>query len=435
MTASWTEHRVGGEQERVYSRQGSGLLCSRQDAAAARLSWATLLSLASTMLLPKGFPRSVCPEYVAFQLWDTLQEACGYFKGILTSRAWLTGLGVGNATGNVVGALTATMIINYGAMVCGLLCASPGLVTRFASDMKLWRLVAEILHLVASVFTIAAGAKPHLFLPLSCAGAVLGAMGSVAGGVSRAPLISHLARAHNEADVSAKEGSQSRLLKLVAIAAGYRFLLWVDAEGSRASIAFVALAALKLAFQYRATTVLELRTLNAQRLALLLRVYLAPAAAGRATGAPSPAAIARQERVFGWRPRPAERVHMGVSLTELAGRRDRAGEDAGAAALAALEGADERGFALVAGADGVVRVALAVGAGAVQQLEAHLHAAVLLRHQEGGQVSEDAGAEARRRLPAFLEALREQGWETEHLLLGDEEWRFEPVSHANTKND
>ena len=32
-------------------------------------------------VLPVGYPQSVAPEYVKFQLYDTLQEASGYFRG------------------------------------------------------------------------------------------------------------------------------------------------------------------------------------------------------------------------------------------------------------------------------------------------------------------------------------------------------------------
>lgn len=46
-----------------------------------------IVDLLKAILLPNGYPDSVCPEYVMFQLWDTLQEACGYFRGILASQA------------------------------------------------------------------------------------------------------------------------------------------------------------------------------------------------------------------------------------------------------------------------------------------------------------------------------------------------------------
>lgn len=54
------------------------------------------------LLLPVGYPSSVCPEYIAFQFWDTIQEGCGYFRGILNNQAWLVTLGVGNAGTTVV---------------------------------------------------------------------------------------------------------------------------------------------------------------------------------------------------------------------------------------------------------------------------------------------------------------------------------------------
>merc|ERR1712110_1049066 len=41
------------------------------------------------VLLPVGYPHTVCPEYVYFQFWDTCREGCGYFRGILSNQAWL----------------------------------------------------------------------------------------------------------------------------------------------------------------------------------------------------------------------------------------------------------------------------------------------------------------------------------------------------------
>ena len=48
-----------------------------------------IVDLLKAILLPNGYPDSVCPEYVMFQLWDTLQEACGYLPVVNFSKSSL----------------------------------------------------------------------------------------------------------------------------------------------------------------------------------------------------------------------------------------------------------------------------------------------------------------------------------------------------------
>ena len=52
-----------------------------------------LIGRLSSILLPIGYPQSVASEYMEYQLYDTIQELCGYLKGIVMNQASLTGLG------------------------------------------------------------------------------------------------------------------------------------------------------------------------------------------------------------------------------------------------------------------------------------------------------------------------------------------------------
>lgn len=62
-------------------------------------------SIANTFtrtFLPAGYPESVRPEYLSYQLWDSLQALCSYLRSVLTIQAILTGAGVGNAAASTV---------------------------------------------------------------------------------------------------------------------------------------------------------------------------------------------------------------------------------------------------------------------------------------------------------------------------------------------
>ena len=44
---------------------------------------------------PEGYPHSVTPDYLGFQMWDSIQALMSYVRGMLCSQAIMTGIGVG----------------------------------------------------------------------------------------------------------------------------------------------------------------------------------------------------------------------------------------------------------------------------------------------------------------------------------------------------
>lgn len=56
-----------------------------------------IVDLFKSTFLPVGYPDSVPPEYLQFQIWNTIQDLCSYLRGIMSTRAVLEGLGVGKA--------------------------------------------------------------------------------------------------------------------------------------------------------------------------------------------------------------------------------------------------------------------------------------------------------------------------------------------------
>jgi hypothetical protein len=65
---------------------------------AASLSTAssTIRASIGAALLPEGYPASVSPDYLSFQLWDTIQASSSYVRGMLSSQAIFKGVGVGS---------------------------------------------------------------------------------------------------------------------------------------------------------------------------------------------------------------------------------------------------------------------------------------------------------------------------------------------------
>lgn len=45
--------------------------------------------------MPEGYPDTVTPDYLGFQVWDSIQALMSYVRGMLCSQAIMTGIGVG----------------------------------------------------------------------------------------------------------------------------------------------------------------------------------------------------------------------------------------------------------------------------------------------------------------------------------------------------
>ena len=58
-------------------------------------SYASFLGRLFRGFMPEGYPDSVTPDYLGFQVWDSTQALMSYVRGMLCSQAIMTGIGVG----------------------------------------------------------------------------------------------------------------------------------------------------------------------------------------------------------------------------------------------------------------------------------------------------------------------------------------------------
>jgi hypothetical protein len=59
--------------------------------------WARVQQFGYDLFLPIGYPDSVGPNYLEYQLYDSLQGLCSYLRGVVTTSAVLKAAGVGEA--------------------------------------------------------------------------------------------------------------------------------------------------------------------------------------------------------------------------------------------------------------------------------------------------------------------------------------------------
>ena len=76
------------------------------------------MSLIRRVFLPEGYPDTVSPDYLQYQVWDTVQAFASSVSGSLATAAVLGGLGVGDSEATPLAA-TLTWIMKDGAGMIG----------------------------------------------------------------------------------------------------------------------------------------------------------------------------------------------------------------------------------------------------------------------------------------------------------------------------
>lgn len=252
----------------------------------------------ASAFLPAGWPNTTPPDYLAYQSMDTLQALCSYLRGILTMRAVLQGLGVGDASKSVLSS-TLTWVLKDGASLATGLAFSWAAAARVDANPKFFRLVADIsndvaltIELLAPLFaawyaglgdplrTPAARAVDSslAFFACLCVANALKAVCGVAAGCVRVVLAQHFAREHNAADINAKEASQETAVTLVGMVAGSFALAPLDDSPRLQWAAFFLLTAVHVWANWRAVSALRLGTLNRNRIDSGLRSIAASGA-------------------------------------------------------------------------------------------------------------------------------------------------------------
>ncbi|XP_045849144.1 RUS family member 1 isoform X1 [Meles meles] len=254
------------------------------------------LSGLMTVFLPQGFPDSVSPDYLPYQLWDSVQAFASSLSGSLATHAVLLGIGVGNAKASV-SAATATWLVKDSTGMLGRIIFAWWKGTKLDCNAKQWRLFADILNDVAMFLEIMAPIYPIFFTmtvctsnlakvstsraPYTCLGGAVFELTwspqcivSVAGGATRAALTMHQARRNNMADVSAKDSSQETLVNLAGLLVSLLMLPLVSAGPGFSLGCFFFLTVLHIYANYRAVRALVLETLNEGRLRLVLKHFL-----------------------------------------------------------------------------------------------------------------------------------------------------------------
>ncbi|KGO76843.1 Protein of unknown function DUF647 [Penicillium italicum] len=230
---------------------------------------------------------------------DSLQAFCSSIAGLLSSRAVLQGVGVGNANASPTSALLLHILQDTSGRIATI-CFAHRVGTALEPECKTYRLAADVFNDIAMILDcLSPGvpAGPARVIVLSTAG-VLRALCGVAGGSSKASLSAHFAKGGNLAELNAKDSSQETVISLFGMLVSIPIFNFPSLKTKNPSLTtnppqvgsvvishitsfsttwliLLILLALHLSMNYAAVRAVQMTSLNRQRANIVFSALLA----------------------------------------------------------------------------------------------------------------------------------------------------------------
>ncbi|KAJ4498945.1 vitamin B6 photo-protection and homoeostasis-domain-containing protein, partial [Lentinula lateritia] len=254
-------------------------------------SRASFLSFITKVFLPAGYPRSVSPDYLRYQILNAAQAFCSSLASLLSSRATLEGYGVGNASASSTNALLLTVLQDISNRLTTIIAAF-----FFGSSLfpeaKTYRFLADLLNDAAIVIDtlsplLASLYDAHVptfvavipFLPPTvplrvytlCFSASMRALCGIAAGGSKTAITMHFATplegTGDVGDLNAKDSSKETVLALLGMLIGTITVPYLTTPWSTYTVLFI-MVFLHLLINYIGVRGVIFRSLNRQRACL-----------------------------------------------------------------------------------------------------------------------------------------------------------------------
>ncbi|KAI9048708.1 hypothetical protein LZ554_007539 [Drepanopeziza brunnea f. sp. 'monogermtubi'] len=214
--------------------------------------------------LPAGYPNSVTEDYLEYQIYDSLQAFSSSIAGMLSSRAVLEGIGVGDSHASPTAALLLSVLQQSMGRIATIVFAHR-LGTALEPECKMYRLAADIFNDAAMILDCLSPALPKASrVALLSLSSVLRSMCGVTAGSSKASLSAHFATQGNLGELNAKDSSQETVISLLGMLAGGVVVSYITSK-TTTWIALILLLATHLGTNYLAVRAVCMQTLNRQR--------------------------------------------------------------------------------------------------------------------------------------------------------------------------
>ncbi|KAK8134150.1 hypothetical protein PG984_006162 [Apiospora sp. TS-2023a] len=249
------------------------------------------------IFLPAGYPHSVTQDYKPYQIYDSLQAFSSSIAGMLSSRAVLQGMGVGDAGSSATSAVMLTVFQEGTGRIATILFAHY-YGQAIEPECKFYRFAADLLNDTALLLDILTPALPtYPKIMALCASGILRSLCGAAAGAAKASLSAHFAKNGNLAELNAKDGSQETVITLFGMLAGSLFVHVV--EGRQAVWCWMLiLIGIHLWTNYKAVCSVQMHTLNRQRASIVIHEYRKSGTVLR------PEQVAQRESILFWKATP-----------------------------------------------------------------------------------------------------------------------------------
>ena len=277
-----------GHQKSLYVAHGTDSVIDRVETIQA--SNIPLAQRLLAIFLPAGYPNTVSPDYTVYHLYNSLQVFSSSIAGVLSSRAVLQGLGVGDENATATNAMLLNVLQDSMGRVATILFAHR-VGSAIEAECKMYRLLADILNDTATVSDCLSPMLPKLTRVLLLGGSsVFRALSGVAGGSSKATISAHFSRG-NFGELNATDSSQETVIALLGMWVGSLVVSYSTSTTATWTWLLVLLLA-HLSTNYLAVRSISMRSINSQRANIIFSSLIENGQA------PPPDQVARQERIF-----------------------------------------------------------------------------------------------------------------------------------------
>ena len=123
---------------------------------------------AKDTFLPLGFPKKTPTGYLAFSIWSMVQDLSTQLRSIIATQRIFEGIGVGRQDATALSA-TINFLVRDGCGMASTLMFTALSSNKFRSDVKRWRLFADIMNDIGITLEIIGTLLPPIFfLPMIC---------------------------------------------------------------------------------------------------------------------------------------------------------------------------------------------------------------------------------------------------------------------------
>ena len=232
-----------------------------------------LRSALQSTFMPSGFPQKTPSGYLKYSVWSWIQDISTQLRSVLATQRILEGVGVGRE-----GATALSALMNYlardGCGMAATLIFTSLASSRFRSDVKRWRLFADLMVDIGITLEVAALSTPRFFLPMICLGSACKSVCGVAAGACGGSINLFWAQGSDISDIQAKFGAQHTVTGALGLVFAALFARSVATWRIRNLwILFSALTVVHIGANCRCMRLIAFDSLNQVRMNIILTEF------------------------------------------------------------------------------------------------------------------------------------------------------------------